>query len=65
MAYSKNHFLKQIFERSETLKVQYANSVLYRQAEAEYGKENFQKALDIYSTILAKCKSTKILTILL
>ena len=58
MGYSKSHSLKQILERSEPLKVQYANRALCRQAESEYGKENYHKAVDIYSAILDKCKNT-------
>jgi hypothetical protein len=56
-ASSKNHFLKQIFERSETLKFKCENILLCHQAQNEYANKNYQKALDIYSGILEKCKS--------
>ena len=56
-AYSKNHFLKQILERSETLQFKCENASLCHQAQNELAGKNYQKALDIYSTILDNCKN--------
>ena len=55
--YTKNHFLKQILERSETLQFKCENASLCYQAQNELADKNYQKALDIYSTILDNCKN--------
>jgi hypothetical protein len=55
-SFSKNHFLKQILDRSETLKYKCENISLCHQAQNEYSNKNYQQAIDIYSNILEKCK---------
>jgi len=54
--FSKNHFLKQMIERSETLKYKCENILLCHQAQNEYANKNYQQAIDIYSNIIEKCK---------
>lgn len=56
-SFNKNHFLNEIFDRSQTLKYIRQNSSLCCQAEAEFEKENYQRALEIFSMILENCKS--------
>jgi hypothetical protein len=55
---SKNHFLKQILERSEILKPKCENILLCHQGQNHYANKNYQQALDIYSHILETCKKT-------
>jgi hypothetical protein len=55
-SYSKNHLLKEIFGRSETLKTKCESILLCHQGQLEYSKENYQKAIEIYSKIIEKCK---------
>jgi hypothetical protein len=62
--FSKNHFLKQIIERSETFKFKCENILLCHQAQNEYRNKNYQKALDIYSNILDKCKRKLVIYII-
>jgi hypothetical protein len=62
--YSKNHFLKQIIERSETFKFKRENILLCNQGQNEYLKKNYQQAFDIYSNILDKCKRKLVLEII-
>lgn len=54
--YSKNHFLKQILERSETFKSKCENILLCHQGQNHYANKNYQQALDIYSHILENGK---------
>jgi hypothetical protein len=54
--FSKNHLIKQILERSETLKYKRENILLCRQAQNQYANKNYQQAIDIYSNIIEKCK---------
>ena len=54
--YSKNHFLKQIIDRLETLKFKRENILLCHQARNDYANKNYQQAINIYSSILEKCK---------
>ncbi|CAF1174709.1 unnamed protein product [Adineta steineri] len=51
---SKNHFLKQIIERSTTFKLKCENILLCHKAQNEYMKKNYQQAIDIYSDIIEK-----------
>ena len=50
--FSKNHFLKQIFERSETLKSKREFISRCHQAQNHHRNEEYQQAIDIYSDIL-------------
>jgi hypothetical protein len=50
-------FIKQIIERSEQLQIYRENYSLCRQAELEYGKENYSAAIEYYSSILRNRKS--------
>ncbi|CAF3776410.1 unnamed protein product [Rotaria magnacalcarata] len=50
--YSKNHFVKQLIERTASLRVKRENILLCHQAQNEYKKNNYEKAIDIYSKIL-------------
>jgi Lon protease-like protein len=52
--FSKNHFLKQVLERTETVKFKCENIVLCHRAQNEYANKNYQQAIDIYSNILEK-----------
>lgn len=61
---SKNHFLKEIVERSETLKTRCENILLCHQAQNHYANKNYQQAINIYSQILEKCKIKFFLKIL-
>ena len=54
--YSKNHFLKQILERIDTIQFKLENILLCQKAQNEYENKNYQQAIDIYSIILEKCK---------
>ena len=53
--FQKNHFLKELFDRTESLKIKRENILLCHQAQNQYTKKNYQKAIDIYSNILEKC----------
>ncbi|CAF3259069.1 unnamed protein product [Rotaria socialis] len=50
--YSKNHFVKQLIERTASLKFKRDNILLCHQAQNEYKNNNYEKAIDIYSKIL-------------
>jgi tetratricopeptide (TPR) repeat protein len=55
--FQKNHFLKQLLDRTESLKLKRENILLCHQAQQQYTNRNYQEAIDIYSSILEKCKT--------
>lgn len=50
--FSKNHFLKQIFERSETLKTKREAILRCHQAQNHHVNQDYQQAIDMYSNLL-------------
>ncbi|CAF2815635.1 unnamed protein product [Rotaria sp. Silwood2] len=51
-SYKKNRFLKELFERSEKLKIKCETILLCQQGQMEYSHGNYQHAIDIYSQII-------------
>ncbi|CAF4958473.1 unnamed protein product, partial [Rotaria sp. Silwood1] len=51
-SYKKNRFLKELFERSEKLKIKCETILLCQKGQMEYSQGNYQQAIDIYSQIL-------------
>lgn len=50
--FCRNHYLKQIFERCETLTSKYQSIALYYNGKAEFTNGNYQQAVDIFTGIL-------------
>ena len=55
-SYEKNRFLKQLLEHSDKLKNKREIILLCHKGQEEYYRENYQKAIDIYSQIIDQCK---------
>ena len=56
LPFARNHFLKQIFERSELLRDKYQSNLLYHKGKQEFQNGNFHTANEIFSKILEKGK---------
>jgi hypothetical protein len=55
-SYGKNRFMKELLENSGTLKTKCKMIVLCHKGQMEYSNKNYQKAIDIYSEIIDRCK---------
>ena len=61
--YRKNRLLKDLFERSEILKIKCQIISQCHQGQTEYSNGNYQQAIEIYSKIIDQCKTIISLTL--